>query len=688
MYGTAVVLLAMVIVFLMPLKAMALMPLFQTEAGDTPMTLSMGGKPTQSVSKEAEVKPRQTVSHGLKKISIRDIAHSLGPGDSAAMAVSAVDQLLKGKSLAPRLTLKTTSPDNTVPEEFSARFRKQSTDPSGKQHVRVNQTYKGLPVVGAEVIVHINAYNQIYRMTGKYLPMLDISVEPAITAQDALAVGMQDIQDKTGAKTFQEPMLVIYGQRLAFHFIIAHRGPEVGQWRYYVDAQSGEVIWRYNDVHSVAPGSTGSYEDTQGRRLVGEDGQIVDFKGWHDTASGNYFLHHAANNWGVYDIDAFDWEQQATADWDTNDPAAISAANNFSLIQDYVETVLGRNSFDDANGFAKINVHEGDNLVNAYWYMGEFWFGDGDGADSSALSVMDVAAHEYAHALTQYTSNLIYENASGALNEAYSDIFGALVEFWVQEDGTDAYPDSIPAQSDWLIGEDCWLAGQAIRNLQDPRSYGYPSYYKGSYWQDYALIPNQYNDYGGVHTNSGVLYHAFYLLAEGGSGTNDGYPYDLTGIGITNAGQIAMHANLAYHTSMDDYLDARQAWIDAATDLGHSTDVVEDVFDAVGVGGATAHRVIFDAGNGGQIIGYASQIVPVASDALPVGAQPDSGYVFSGWTGDYSSTDNPLTLTNVTGEMTIAANFTKSSDSDEGQSSDDDGSGGGSGCFLSSIGLK
>lgn len=677
-FSSVVALLVLAMVLLMPLEAMALMPLSRTEAGDTAMRLSMGSKPTQRISKEAELKPRPTVSHGLQKISIRDIAHALGAGDPTARAVSTVDQLLKGKNLASGLMLKTTSSDSAPPQEFSARVKKQSTDPSGNQHVRVNQTYKGLPVVGAEVIVHINEQNQIYRMTGRYLPLLDISVEPVISAQDALATGLQDLQDKTEVKTYQEPRLVIYGKRLAYHFIIAHHGPEVGQWQYYVDAQNGEVIWRYTDVHSVDPSSTGSYKNLQGRRLAGEDGEIVESKGWHDAVSGNYFLHYAANNWGVYDADAFDWEQQATADWGTNDPAAISAANNFSLVQDYVKTVLGRNSFDDANGFAKINVHEGDSLVNAYWYLGEFWFGDGDGVDSNALTVIDVAAHEFGHALTRYTSNLIYENASGALNEAYSDIFGALVEFWVQEDGTYAYPGSIPGESDWLIGEDCWLAGEAIRNLQDPLSYGNPSYYEGTYWQNFALVPHEYNDYGGVHTNGGVLYHAFHLLAEGGSGTNDGFPYDLTGIGIENAGQIAMQANLSYHTATDDYLDARQAWIDAATDLGHSTDAVREVFDAVGVGGATAHRVTYDAGTGGRITDNASQIVPIGFDALPATAQPDSGYVFSSWTGDYSGTDNPLTLTNITSEMIVTANFTKGSDND----------GGDSGCFLTSIGYN
>jgi uncharacterized repeat protein (TIGR02543 family) len=346
-----------------------------------------------------------------------------------------------------------------------------------------------------------------------------------------------------------------------------------------VDAHSGQILWRYNDIQSAIPGDSGSYQYLSGHRLAGEDGSRVDVPGWYDADSDFHFLYNASNKWGVYDFDAKDWEQQSTADWGTNDPAAVSAAYNLELTQRYVTSVLGRNGFDNQGALAKAIVHYGYKYVNAFWNGSGLWFGDGDGWWANELTVLDVVAHEYGHALTDYTSDLIYWYESGSLNEGYSDIFGALVEFWAQPDGTADYPKSTRGTSDWLMGEDCWLMGEALRNLRDPAAYDYPAYYQGTHWYFGSW------DNGGVHTNGNVLCHAFYLLAEGGSGSIDGHPYNLSGIGIADAGQIAMRAKLYYHLSNDGYPEARQAWMDSADDLGLRSDAVEAVFDAVGVPG-------------------------------------------------------------------------------------------------------
>ena len=199
-----------------------------------------------------------------------------------------------------------------------------------------------------------------------------------------------------------------------------------------------------------------------------------------------------------------------------------------------------------------------------------------------------VTAHEYGHAITDYTSNFVYQYESGALNEAYSDIFGTAVEFAVQPDGTGSYPYATSGHADWLLGEDAWLTDAALRDMKDPQRYEQPSYYQGTHWYTGS------GDNGGVHYNSGVANFAYYLLAEGGQGNNDGHSYNINGIGKEGAAAVALRANYYYHTSGDQYADARTAWIQAAQDLGYDTQTVADVWTACGVFATEEPAVSYD----------------------------------------------------------------------------------------------
>ncbi|MGD8435886.1 MAG: M4 family metallopeptidase, partial [Syntrophobacterales bacterium] len=349
-----------------------------------------------------------------------------------------------------------------------------------------------------------------------------------------------------------------------------------------MDAHTGNILFRYDNIKRACPTASGAPAYVYGYRLDGEDGSFVSTIGWLETG-GNYYFYSWDNLWGVYDLDVGDCEQNSSNNWVYLDQPAVSAGYNFEYVQDYVSSVLGRNSFDDGGAFAWANIHLGTNYCNAYWNGSSFNFGDGDGTPyCKPLTVTDIAAHEYGHAITDYTSDLVYAYEPGALNEAYSDIMGTLVEFAYQPDGRGVYPDATPGYSDWLCGEDAWgpAAGDALRDLRDPQRYGQPSYYHGTYWYFGDL------DNGGVHTNSGVANHAFYLLAEGApAGDNDGHPHgEITGIGYVAAGEVAMRANMVYHVPTDQYAQAREHWISAAADLGYPTATVEQVWDAVGVG--------------------------------------------------------------------------------------------------------
>jgi bacillolysin len=157
------------------------------------------------------------------------------------------------------------------------------------------------------------------------------------------------------------------------------------------------------------------------------------------------------------------------------------------------------------------------------------------------------------------------------MNESMSDIMGKSVQFW-----------SKPSDKNWKMSNDMnWL----IRDMSNPNAYGQPDTYKGTYW--YTGSADNY----GVHTNSGVGNFMFYLLVDGGSGTNDiGNSYSVSGIGLSKADQILYRSETVYLTSGSKYADWRTACINAATDLygASSNEVVqvENAWYAVGIGSA------------------------------------------------------------------------------------------------------
>jgi len=219
---------------------------------------------------------------------------------------------------------------------------------------------------------------------------------------------------------------------------------------------------------------------------------------------------------------------------------------------------------------------------NAFWdgSAQQFYFSDGDGTTADPLTSFDIIAHEYYHAITDNTSKLVYFSESGALNEGYSDIYSAIVELSSQPDGRSVYPGRNAGHGDWLVGEDCWLGTDPLRDMKNPQRCNQPSYYLGTKWY-YGS-----GDKMGVHYNSGVPNFAFYLLAEGGTGTNDGHPYSITGTGLDTARLVAMYANLNLLTSNSNFADARDKWIQSASVQNlnaHTIKTVKDVWIAVGV---------------------------------------------------------------------------------------------------------
>lgn len=336
-----------------------------------------------------------------------------------------------------------------------------------------------------------------------------------------------------------------------------------------VNAESGAIVFAFDMLHQAdAPGTantkysgiqeitTDSYNGTFRLREAGRGQGIRTLNMQNGTSyGGSLDFVDTDNYWSNFNA------QQ--------DEAATDAHWAMEMTYDYYYNNHNRNSIDNAGFMLLGYVHYDNAYANAFWDGQRMTFGDGDGSSFTALTAIDVVGHEITHGLTSYTGNMDYAYEPGALNEAFSDIFGTAIEYYGKS-----------GQANWTIGEDM---GSIIRSMSNPNQYGNPDTYQGNYW----VFGSE--DNGGVHTNSGPMCYWYYLLCMGGSGTNDiGNAYQVNSITREKADKIAFRTLVYYLTNTSDYADARFYSIMAAIDLyGACSDEVEQVtkaWYAVGVG--------------------------------------------------------------------------------------------------------
>jgi thermolysin len=261
--------------------------------------------------------------------------------------------------------------------------------------------------------------------------------------------------------------------------------------------------------------------------------------------------------------------QPATGD------AAVDEAYDFAGdTYDFYREVLGRNSLDNRGMTLVSSAHFGPNTPNAFWNGEQMLYGDGDGILTARFTkAIDVVAHELTHGVTDYTSGLIYEGESGALNESFSDMMGTAVEFFFQPAGSGSL------HADYLLAEDVVRPG-GLRSMSNPASFGDPDHY--------SLRFTGPEDNGGVHTNSGIPNNAYYLAIEGG--THRVSKLAVQGVGGANRDQIEKIFYRAFTQMLPpsaDFHTARAATIQAARDLQGASSAAEravtQAWTAVGV---------------------------------------------------------------------------------------------------------
>jgi zinc metalloprotease ZmpA len=509
-------------------------------------------------------------------------------------------------------------------------------DPNGSTHVRMDRSYAGLAVRGGDFVVHRSASGRWLGASATLSRSLDgLVLTPVVSAAGAAAlVGIGG--NARVARLVGVPTLSIDargGGVPALVWEVRSSGTQgdgtPSRLVSVVDAVTGAVRGQLEQIETLRiadPGPNGptgpgdgavtepdrpAQQRSVGEPALGEGRSLYDGKVSIESAliSGMYSLKDLTRG-GAYTADAEDATddclpvaiplctsnapanlfKSATNRWGdgtlTNrQTVAVDATYGSDMTWDFYKNIFKRAGINNDGLGVYSRVHYGRKYANAFWNDDCFCmtFGDGDGKELGPLVSLDITGHEITHGLTARTAKLGGSGESGGLNEANSDIFGTMIEF---------YAKNPASPGDYLIGHTSYLHPKddkgklnAIRYMDEPS-------------QD-KLSPDCWNSQVkqiDVHLSAGIGNHFFYLLSEGsGRKTINGIAYEsptcdgkkITGIGRDTAAKIWFRALTHYFTSDLDYAKARAGVVSAATDLygqnSHEVQTVNAAWDAVNV---------------------------------------------------------------------------------------------------------
>ena len=536
-------------------------------------------------------------------------------------------ELDKGSGITHENLFENLSDEFPLRPEDKFSLLKYERDNLGLTHYRYQQSYNNIPVYGIQYIVHEKNF-YASSANGKYVSNLSLNITPEISVDDAISKAIRMFSMATSKAVPElviEPINGIYQKgdyRLCWKLSI--QGINISDaWTIFIDAHTGDL------VHKISNISSGDITGTLGTHYYGAQQIQLDY----DASSQIYTLSESetrgANNSQI--IADFDFHNgtsgTGTAITDntlsfSSSAVAVGAHWAIEKSYDFFYSRFGRSSFDSNSARILVVSHYGNNYNNAFFSNMDstMYFGDGDGVNIGITSALDFSAHELYHGYTKNTSGLLSYGESGALNESFSDIMSTGIEYSVL-----GYQSGL-----WTMGEKVTLIKQCVRSLSDPKSNSCYNVDANTYgataanWRD----PNDTssaNDNGGVHYNCGVQNYWFYLLSQGGSGTNDnGVSYNVTGIGIDSALAVAYYNNTNYMTPVSNFNDAVVGSLAAANDLFGSVSPkiqsINDAWCAVGLGANCNSSGINETGNYRVNIypNPASKTVMIASNGQPM----------------------------------------------------------------------
>jgi bacillolysin len=472
---------------------------------------------------------------------------------------------------------------------------KMDTDEIGMTHIQIQQKYRNIPVYGGEIWLHTKG-DKIEVLNGRNFPTPKLSsTNPSISEEKAIEFAMTDVAQKTIVqrtgvtgmllgKMQNTAELIVYHKDEKFDnerltYLLNLRPNLLERWTYFVDANTGEILKKFNNTCALDGPLTATAKDLRGISRTFNVQQIANTYYMMDTQRPMY---NKTNSklpntpiGAIWTVDAknttsneMSYEQNTSSNNSNWGATAVSAHYNAGLCYDYYRTKFGRNSLDGKGGtiISVINIadDDGNGMDNAYWNGELMGYGNGRDAFKPLAGALDVGGHEMTHGVVEATARLEYQNQSGALNESFADIFGTMID-----------------RDDWTLGEDIVKASAfpsgALRSLSNPNQGGKndPGYQPKTMSQYVVLKNTEDEDNGGVHVNSGIPNYAFYLFASNANVTKD------------KAEQVYYRALTKYMTRTSKFVDARLAVVRASADLyGENSAVViaaKAAFDAVGI---------------------------------------------------------------------------------------------------------
>lgn len=506
-------------------------------------------------------------------------------------------------------------------------IKQRKTDELGFKSVKLQQYYKGVKVEFSTF--NATSKNGELRSTsGKYANIKDMDVNPKLSEREALQFALKHINAKEyfwenqenermlkankndeSATYFPKGELVIFNleatsQSLSYKFKIDALYPYSSDL-VYVNANTGKIELKNSLMRFIlGPADTrySGQKTIETTQLAGGDYSLKD----NTRGNGIHVFNlrgEGAFYFGFVEITDND-NNWTSAEFDNagKDNAALDVLWGAEMTHDYFLTYHNRNGIDSLGLSINHYVHADlrafgfDSNDNAFWTSQQDRITYGDGENFlDAITSLDVVAHEIGHGFFEKAIGVnVFRRESGAINEGLSDIWGAMVEHYTSL--------GAGAKETYLIGEEIHLNNIALRSMSNPKSLGHPDTYRGDNWAPATVekgcinpisgSTNGGNDLCGVHINSSVLNHWFYLLAEGSSttdGVNDnGDAFNLQGIGKLDAAKIVYEAEITSFGVNPDYQEARDFTIIAAEMLFGVNSIeaiaVNNAWYAVGLG--------------------------------------------------------------------------------------------------------
>jgi vibriolysin len=432
-------------------------------------------------------------------------------------------------------------------DQWKVRSASQGLD--GQNHVRMRQFHQGVRVWGADIVAHASA-SQVNMVNGAMVQNLEgFDVEPSLASEKALASAKADYAK--GAKSIvttlayarESTELVIlpstsHEARLAWHVVFfteLQSGLAPSLSNYFIDAHTGEIIKRWNGIHTLSQAS-------------GAGGNAKVARTWTSALdvepSGSLFAMDTARlrtlnmNNGSSGGTVVTGSLAAIGDAPINDAHGFAEAT-LNMLTEWG----GYNSINNA-GFKIISrVHYGSSYENAFWDGAQMTYGDGASTFYPLSGDVDVVSHEIHHGFTTFHSDLVYSSQSGGMNESFSDIMGTAAEYFIEG-----------ASADWDLGRDIFRGNTALRFMCNPT-------------QDGSSIDNlaNYSEGIDVHYSSGIMNKAFCRAAKRlGSGSPDGAA---TVASVQKLAKAFYVANDNYWTSNSTFVQGCQGTLDATAAL-------------------------------------------------------------------------------------------------------------------------